>query len=125
MSIDSNCSKHMTGFYRLLDPIPCNVLVDGAIEDGHPGVGKVCGTMQLGDISFRNTIFVPGIRETIISLGQLDKEGCTTQISRGKMKVFGTSGELLFLAFLHNGHDFWTPRTITVPILFNLLELME
>ena len=106
VSIDSNCSKHMTGFYRLSDPIPCNVIVDGAIEDGHPGMGKVCGTMQLGDISFRDTIFVPGLRETIISLGQLDKEDCTTQTSRGKMKVFGTSGELLFSAFLHNGRYF-------------------
>ena len=73
VSIDSNCSRHMTGFYRLQDAKPCHVLVDGAIESGKHGVGRLRGTMQLGNISFQNTIFVPGIRETIISLGQLDK----------------------------------------------------
>ena len=62
--------------------------------------------MQLGNIFFENTLFVEGIRETIISLGQLDKQGCRTELSGGKMKVFGPNGEFMFSAFLHNGRYF-------------------
>ena len=66
-------------------------------------MGKVLGTMQVGDLQFENMVFVPGIRETIISLGQLDKEGCSTTLSSGKLSVYGSDGGFLFSAFLHNG----------------------
>ena len=74
VSIDSNCSRHMTVFYRLANTKPCHIVVDGAFDKNNPGVGKLSGDMQLGDLCFSNTIFVDGIRETIISLGQLDEE---------------------------------------------------
>ena len=49
---------------------------------------------------------MPGLRETIISLGQLDQQGCVTKISGGKLLVYSPSGEFLFSAFLHNGRYF-------------------
>ena len=61
ISIDSNCSRHMTGYYSLMQTKPCTVYVGGAFEKQTPGVGKVLGTMQVGDLRFKNTVFVPGI----------------------------------------------------------------
>ena len=65
-------------------------------------MGKVSGMMTVGDLKFTHTVFVPGIRETIISLGQLDNEGCTTTLSNGTLSVYNTGGEFLFSAFVHN-----------------------
>ena len=50
-------------------------------------------------------MYVPGLRETLISLGVLDKEGCT-KILNGAIQVFSPSGEFLFSAFLHLGRYF-------------------
>ena len=73
----------MTGFYTLLNTIQCSTLVDGAFQSGVSGQATHSGMLQLGQLFFHNAMFVPGLRETIISLGALDKEGCTTQISMG------------------------------------------
>ena len=48
---------------------------------GQPGVGIMSGTMHFGDFFFKDTIFVPDIEVTIISLGQLDGEGCRIEMS--------------------------------------------
>ena len=106
VSIDSNCSRHMTGFYSLINTKPCSVLVDGAFESGEPSRATHQGDLQLGQLYFSNTAFVPGLRETILSLGQLDKEGCTTKISGGRLEVYSPSGLFLFSAFLHAGRYF-------------------
>ena len=57
------------------------------------------GTMTVGDLRLNNTVFVPGIREIIISLGQLDKEGCTTTLSKGKWSVYNFDGEFFVYSF--------------------------
>ena len=106
VSIDSNCSRHMTGFYTLHNPADCNIIVDGAFAQGKSGRATYSGTMQLGNIFFDDTLFVDGICETIISLGQLDQQGCRIESSRGVMKVFGPDGTFMFSAFLHNGRYF-------------------
>ena len=106
VSIDSNCSRHMTGFYTLHNPTNCHVIVDGAFAQGKSGKATYSGTMQLGNIFFDDTLFVDGIRETIISLGQLDQQGCRIESSRGVMKVYGPDGTFMFSAFLHNGRYF-------------------
>ena len=106
VSIDSNCSRHMTGFYSLINTKPCSVLVDGAFESGEPSRATHQGDLQLGQLYFSDMAFVPGLRETILSLGQLDKEGCTTKISGGRLEVYSPSGLFLFSAFLHAGRYF-------------------
>ena len=88
VSTDSNSARHMTGFYHLMHTQPCNILVNSAFDGGQMGVGSTSGTMQLCNMFFEDTVFVPGIREIIIFLGQLDQEGCRTEMSKGKMKVF-------------------------------------
>ena len=106
VSIDSNCSPHMTGFYLLINTKPCSVLVDGAFESGEPSRATHQSDLQLGQLYFSNTAFVPGLHETILSLRQLDKEGCSTKISWGQLEVYSPSGQFLFSAFLHAGHYF-------------------
>ena len=99
VSIDSNCSRHMTGFYSLINTKPCSVLVDGAFESGEPSRATHQGDLQLGQLYFSNTAFVPGLRETILSLGQLDKEGCTTRISGGAIGSIFTIWAILIFCF--------------------------
>ena len=106
VSIDFYCSKHMTGFYTLHNSKSCNVFVDGAFAQGKSGRGTFSGTMQLGIIFFDDTLFIDGIREIIISLGQLDRQGCRIESSCGVMKIFGPDGTFMFSAFLHNGRYF-------------------
>ena len=79
MSIDSNCSRHITGFYDLLDTSPFDVEVYGAFDQGKQGKATTQGLLQLGQLYFEKTIFVPGLRETILSLGQLHQKGCVTK----------------------------------------------
>ena len=74
VSVDSNCSRHFTGFYDLLDIKSCNVTVNGAFQQGSQGTATHSGLLQLGQLFFENAFFVPGIRKTIISLGRLDAE---------------------------------------------------
>ena len=49
---------------------------------------------------------MPGFRETILSLGQLDAQGYSTKIDKGKMHVFSPTGEFMFSAYLHAGRYF-------------------
>ena len=58
VSIDSNCSRHMTGFYTLLNSRPSDVLVDGAFQDGMPGRATSSGILQLGRLFFRDAVHV-------------------------------------------------------------------
>ena len=74
VSINSNCSRHMTGFYDLLDVKSCDINVHRAFEQGSQGSATHSGILQLGQLFFEDAVFVPGLRETIISLGQLDNQ---------------------------------------------------
>ena len=96
----------MTGFYALQYAKPLAITVDGAIHGGASGQSTSVGFMTLGNLSFAGTVFVPGLRETILSLGQLDAQGCTTEIKHGKLHVSAPDGTFLFSAFLHNGRYF-------------------
>ena len=53
--------------------------------ENHPELLIVEG--YLGRLIFDHTAYVPGLRETILSLEQLDRDGCQTTISDGKMHV--------------------------------------
>ena len=48
VSIDSNCSRHMPGFYDLLDTTQCDVEVHGAFDQGQQGKATIQGLLQLG-----------------------------------------------------------------------------
>ena len=85
VSVGSNCS-------HLLDTTPCDVEVHGAFDQGQQWKATVQGLLQLGQLYFEDTVFVPGLRETILSLGQLDQQGCVTKITGGKLLVYSTSG---------------------------------
>ena len=80
VSIDSNCSRYMTGFCTLVNIQPCSILVEGAFDNGEPSRATYSGRLQLGQLIFDGTTYVPGLRETILSLGQLDRAGCQTTI---------------------------------------------
>ena len=62
--------------------------------------------LQLGQLFFEDTVFVPGLWKTIISLGQFDAQGCSTKTLKGKMEVYSPTNQFLFSAFLHAGKYF-------------------
>ena len=77
VSIDSNCSKHMTGFYTLHNPTTCNVIVDGAFAQGKSGRATFSGTMQLGNIFLMILSLLMGYEKLlIISLGDAGSNLC-------------------------------------------------
>ena len=80
VTINSNCCRHITGFIIYCIPSP-EISWWMVHLMGQPCVGIMSGTMHFGDIFFKDTIFVPDIEVTIISLGQLDGEGCRTEMS--------------------------------------------
>ena len=43
----------------------------------------------------KNVYFIPNLRSNIVSLGQLDEEGCKSVLHRGFLSVFDGCGELL------------------------------
>ena len=77
----------MTGFYDLVDIKTCDISVNGAFKLGSQGHATHSGLLQLGQLFFEDAVFGPGLRETIISLGQVDAQGCSTKIAKGKMEV--------------------------------------
>ena len=82
-----------------LDIKPCDINVHGSFEEGSQGSATLSGMLQLGQLIFEDTVFVPGLRETIISLGQLDAQGCSTKIVQGKMEVYSLTNHFLLSAF--------------------------
>ena len=106
LSIDSNWLFQTYDWILFIYALT-NTNVDGAFEQQTPGVGKVSGTMQVGDLQFQNMVFVPGICKTII-LGQLDKEGCSTVVYSFKWEIsciYGSDGGFLFTAV--QKHNQW------------------
>ena len=89
----------MTGCYDLVDIKPCDKSVNGAFEQGWQGNATHSGLLQLGQLFFEDVVFVPGLRETFILVGQLDAQGCSTKIMQGKMEVYSPSNQFLFSAF--------------------------
>ena len=82
--VGRNCSGHMTGFYDLFDIKPCKININGAFEQGSQGSATHSGMLQLGQLFFEDGVFVPGLQETIISLGQLDTQGCSSYQNRSR-----------------------------------------
>ena len=49
VSVDSNCSRHITGcYYDLVDIKPCDTSVNGAFEQRAQGNATHSGLLQLG-----------------------------------------------------------------------------
>ena len=59
--VDSNCSRHMTRCYDLVEIKTCNVQVNGAFLQGSQGTATHSGLLQLGQLCFKNTVFVPDL----------------------------------------------------------------
>ena len=57
VSINSNCSRHMTGFYDLLNVKPCDINVHGVFEQGCQGSATHSGILQLGQLFFEDAVF--------------------------------------------------------------------
>ena len=124
MTINSNCCRHITGFIIYCIPSP-EISWWMVHLMGQPCVGIMSGTMQFGDIFFKDTIFVPDIEVTIFSLGHLDGEGCRTEMSNERWVYLVHLGIFLFTAFLRNGAIFWILNSIMVLTSLVLLEMQE
>ena len=89
--------------YDLVDIKPCDISMNGAFEQGSQGNATHSGLLQLGQLFFEDAVFVPGLRETIILVGQLDAQDCSTKIVKRKLEVYLPSNHFVFSAFLHAG----------------------
>ena len=58
VSIDSNCSRHMAGFYDLLNVKPCDINVHGAFEQGSQGSVMHSGMLYNWDNYFSRMQFL-------------------------------------------------------------------
>ncbi|CAL9026049.1 unnamed protein product [Prunus brigantina] len=77
--IDSGCSNHMTGSAELLVDIRTNVcgkvqMPSGSLVDV-AGIGSLVIETSDGKKYIREVMFLPGLKENLLSVGQMDEHG--------------------------------------------------
>jgi hypothetical protein len=69
--------------------------------------------------------FIPKLRSNIVSLGQLDEEGCKSVLNRGFLSVFDRSGELLARALRTRNRLYALNLKKSMSMLPNMEKLHE
>ncbi|KAI5334921.1 hypothetical protein L3X38_025054 [Prunus dulcis] len=78
--IDSGCSNHMTGNLELLVDVRTNVagrvqMPTGALVSV-AGIGSLSIDTAKGRKYIREVMYLPGLKENLLSVGQMDEHGC-------------------------------------------------
>jgi hypothetical protein len=91
--LDTGASSHMTGSAKSLSKL--NRAVQGTVRFGDGSVVPIEGhgiVTFLGKtrekIKIVHVLYIPRLRNNIISLGQMDEKGCSMQIHRGKNRLY-------------------------------------
>jgi hypothetical protein len=98
--LDTGASNHMSGdraaFVELDQRITGSVKFgDGSTVEIH-GRGTVMFTIRSGNQrALSNVYYIPRLKTSIVSLGQLDESGCDTRIHVGTMTLFDRQGREL------------------------------
>ena len=98
VSVDSNCSRHMTGLYDLVDVKPCDISVNGAFKQVSQGNATHSGLLQLGQLFFEDAVHVERNDDFVGTIG------CSRLFYKDnarEMEVYLPSNQFLFSAFLH------------------------
>jgi len=98
--LDTGATHHMTGrreFFAELDPS-----VRGSVKFGDAsaveikGVGSIIFTAKTGEHRLLTSVYyIPALRNSIISLGQLDENGSSVLIKHGILRIWDRHGRLL------------------------------
>jgi len=93
--IDSGCSNHMTGNVDLLVDVRTNVagkvqMPTGALVDV-AGMGSLIIDTTKGRKYIREVMYLPGLKENLPSVGQMDEHGYFLVFGEGMCKVFDSS----------------------------------
>ena len=98
--LDSGASNHMTGCRGSF--VVRDESIKGSVKFGDNSVVKILGkgTVLLQTVSGQHILlndvyFVSKLTSSILSLGQLDEDGCKSVLRHGFLSVFDRSGKLL------------------------------
>ena len=98
--LNSGATHHMTGHLELFSDL--NTSVRGSVRFGDAsrveiqGVGSIVFQAKTGEHRVLHGIyFIPALRNSIMSLGQLDEGGSKVEIDKGVLRIWDRRGRLL------------------------------
>jgi hypothetical protein len=98
--LDTGASNHMTGYISVFAEL--DTAVSGSVKFGDGSVVEIKGrdtvhfTCRRGEHrALTGVYFIPRMRNNIVSLGQLDENGCPSAIRNGFMSLWDRSNRLL------------------------------
>jgi hypothetical protein len=98
--LDSGATNHMSGVRAAFTELDLNVC--GSVKFGDGSVAKIEGRgtiLFLGNKGehrhLTGVYYIPRLKANIISLGQLDEDGCDIVIKRGLLRIYNDRGQLL------------------------------
>jgi len=98
--LDSGATHHMTGRRELFSDLDTSVR--GSVRFGDAsrveiqGVGSIVFQAKIGEHRVLHGVyFIPALRNSIMSLGQLDEGGSKVEIDKGVLRIWDRHGRLL------------------------------
>jgi hypothetical protein len=128
--LDTGGSNHMSGNEKMFSELDSSIkgtvrFGDGSIVEVR-GRGSVLFSCHSGkQYVLKNVYFIPKLRSNIVSLGQLDEEGCKSVLNRGFLSVFDRSGELLARALRTRNRLYALNLKKSMSVLSNMEKLHE
>jgi len=109
--LDTGCSNHMTGNKDWLVDLDSIIKSSVRFADNSTitveGVGKVLITRKDGKTAFmHNVLYVPMMKNNLLSLGQLLEKGYTMNMQQKCIKVYDEKGRLMFKTSLSKNRTF-------------------
>ncbi|CAL2234198.1 unnamed protein product [Prunus armeniaca] len=90
--VDSGCSNHMTGDLKLLVDVRTNVTGKVQMPTGTlvnvAGIGSLMIDTEKGRKYIREVMYLPGLKENLLSVGQMDQHGYCLVFGEGMCRVF-------------------------------------
>ncbi|CAL8151068.1 unnamed protein product [Prunus armeniaca] len=90
--VDSGCSNHMTGNLELLVDVRTNVAGKVQMPTGTlvsvAGIGSLRIDTAKGRKYIRDVMYLPGLKENLLSVGQMDEHGYCLVFGEGMCRVF-------------------------------------
>jgi hypothetical protein len=98
--LDTGATHHMTGRWELFSELDSGIRRSVKFEDASAvkikGVGSVIFTAKTGEHRLLTGVYyIPALRNSIISLGQLDENGSCVEIEHGVLRIWDRHRRLL------------------------------
>ncbi|WVZ91404.1 hypothetical protein U9M48_037581 [Paspalum notatum var. saurae] len=119
--LDMGASNHMTGNKAAFSEL--NKDVAGAVKFGDGSTVDILGRGTImfaakggGHRILTDVYYIPRLRSNIVSLGQLDEDGCKVEIERGELRVRDPAKELLLKVRRSSNRLYKVTLTLARPI---------